>query len=371
MKICEVLALLNESKQLNEGFYAYHCTRAQIEEFNDDHDNKESGRGAFWGPGTYFEILDRDGNFHDYGDESSMTGYRKGKGQQYKVYVDLKPEQLLDTNKSFNDYGMSFSFEEAFDFIINSSLMYRWSTGFDYVLKKFLKLKKEHNNFNTIADKRRAYGDLIKIIDGYTFALGGLRGYRYNCVSRSNSLFDFKRIIKSNKENAFFDDVSRYAKEAVEFLGNKDYNPDIETKIKEDVAAGYRHPAGAEALLKVIKFLGDSKKIEESFNKYIQSFFKMVKVSLNKLPMAVFLNHRFSMKDIKWCMEKFGVYGKIVPEKGLNDNGKPRQYLILWKTTGIVKKVGERYKKSEKFTDEIEDEAQAEEIDNMLQYAGA
>jgi hypothetical protein len=68
-------------------------------------------------------------------------------------------------------------------------------------------------------------------------------------------------------------------------------------------------------------------------------------------------------------MKNLHVYGKIVPEKGLND-ANPRKYLIMWRTSGIVKKVGERYKKSEKFTDEIEDEAQDEEIDNMLQYAG-
>lgn len=369
MKICEALALLNEYKQLNEGFYAYHCTRAQIEEFDDSHDNKESGRGAFWGPGTYFEILDRDGNFDDYGDESYFSGYRKGKGQQYKVYIDLKPEQILDTNKSFNDYGMTFSLEEAFDFIINSPLMYRWSTGFHDKLEKFLKLKKEHNNFNTIADKRKAYGKLIRIIDLYTKnVITRLRNH--NHTGRSKSLFSFKILIDTGEKSNFLYDIERYAKAAVEFLGNDDYNPDIETKIKEDVATGYRHPAGAEALLNIIKFLGDSKKIEKSFNKYIQFFFKMVKLSLNKLPMSVFLNHRFSMEDIRWCMEKFGVYGKIVPEKGLND-GKPRQYLIMWKTTGIVKKVGERYKKAAKFSDEFEDEAQSEEINDMLQYAGA
>ena len=69
-------------------------------------------------------------------------------------------------------------------------------------------------------------------------------------------------------------------------------------------------------------------------------------------------------------MDNFNVYGKIVPEIG-NGSGGERRYLIMWKTTGIVKKVGERHRKEDKFSDEIEDEAQAEEIDNMLQYAGA
>lgn len=55
MKIYEVLSLLKESsllekaEQLNEGFYAYHCTRSQIEEFNDDHTNAESGNRSILG----------------------------------------------------------------------------------------------------------------------------------------------------------------------------------------------------------------------------------------------------------------------------------------------------------------------------------
>lgn len=362
MKICDVLALLNETKQLNEGFYAYHCTRAQIEEFNDEHDNAASGAGAFWGPGTYFEILDRDGNFDDYGDESEMSGYRKGKGQQYKVYVNLKPKQLLDTTKSFNEYGLKFSTEEALKFLLNSSLLDH-DRFFAKGLKNFFELKKEYNNFNGIFSKRSALPYLIQIIDNYIRNIN-------NFVSKIKTPFKFEKIINSIEKSRFISVIKQYSKLAAEILGNGDFSPEIENEIKEKVTSGEMYQAGAEELIKTVKYLGTAKKVEQTFMNYLQLFFKIIKTSLNKLPMYIFLKWRTSPEDITWFMKNLGVYGKIVPESGLNDTN-PRQYLIMWKTTGIVKKVGERYKKAAKFSDEIEDEAQMKEIDDMLQYAGA
>ena len=363
-KIYDFLNLVKKTKQINEGFYAYHCTRAQIEEFSDSHDNAASGAGAFWGPGTYFEILDKDGNFDDYGDESLMSGYRKGKGQQYKVYVDLKPEQLLDTTKSFNDYGMKFTTEEAIEFILKSPLRDHDNSGCEKSLRDFFTLKENYDNFNNIIDKRASLALLIKIIDDFN-------GSMTDKIDSRNlkSPIKFERILNTVEKSKFINNIQQYSNEAANILGEDDFNDEIENKIKEQVASGERYEAGANNLLKVLKYLGDSKKVEQMFAKYLQLFFKVIKISVNKLPMYFFLRWRTSEDDIKWFMKNLHVYGKIVPEKGLND-ANPRKYLIMWKTSGIVKKVGERYKKSEKFTDEIEDEAQDEEIDNMLQYAG-
>lgn len=362
MKICDVLALLNEPEQLNEGFYAYHCTRAQIEEFKDEHENEATNAGAFWGSGTYFEVLDRDGNFSDYGDESFVSGYRKGKGQQYKVYIDLEPQQILDTTKSFNDYGLNFSTEEAIDFILHSPLLEHdgWR---DRSIKKFFELKEQNNNFNDIFSKRSALPHLIQIIDGYINSMQS----NGNKVATN---FKFKKIIDSIEKSKFISTAIQYSKYAAEILGENDFNDDAENKLKEMIASGDISQAAGSMILSVMKYLGDTKKVEQMVNHYIQFFFKVIKVTLNKYPMYCFIRWRSTANDIKWFMKKLGVYGKIVPETGLNDSGS-RRYLIMWKTTGIVKKVGERYKKSEKFTDEIEDEAQQDEIDNMLQYAGA
>jgi hypothetical protein len=318
--------------------------------------------GAFWGPGTYFEVLDKDGNFDDYGDESVMGGYRKGKGQQYKVYIDLKPEQILDTNKSFNDYGLEFSTEEALKFLLNSPLLAH-DRFFDKVLKSFFDLKRKYNNFNDIFSKRSALPYLINFIDSY---IGSIN----DSVSGIKTPFKFEKIINSVEKSRFMTVIKQYSERAAEVLGEGDFNPEMENEIKEKVASGEMYQAGAEGLIRTLKYLGTAKKVEQMFVNYLQLFFRIVKISLNKLPMYIFLKWRTSPEDIKWFMKNLGVYGKMVPERGIND-ANPRQYLIMWKTTGIVKKVGERYKKGTKFSDEIEDEAQAEEIDNMLQYAGA
>lgn len=360
-KIYEFLNLIKETKKLNEGFYAYHCTRAQIEEFDDSHDNASSGAGAFWGPGTYFEMLDRDGNFSDYGDESVMSGYKKGKGQQYKVYVDLKPEQILDTTKSFNDFGLKFSIEESLQFILKSSLI-EHDRFFYKDIKEFFKLKKKYNNFNDIISKRKSLPYLMEVVNDYISNL-------QNATADIKVDFNFKKILNNEDSKSMYD-VKQYSEVVADILGENDYSSEKENEIREKLNADGYSEAAILKILSTMDYLGNIKKVERLISNYVQLFFKIIKISLNKLPMYIFLKWRTTHEDIKWFMKNLGVYGKIVPERGLNDSN-PRRYLIMWKTTGLVKKVGERYKKSEKFTDEIEDEAQDEEIDNMLQYAGS
>lgn len=317
--------------------------------------------GAFWGPGTYFEVLDKDGNFDDYG---QYGGYRKGQGQQYKVYIDLDPKQVLDTTKSFNDYGMSFSTEEAIDFILNSSLM-RDGHLLTKELKIFFELKNTYNNFNDIISKRAAFG---KLIETYNVCVQALTR---NSIGGMEYPFTFNPIFSDDREqHTLVSDIKQYGEMAAELLGENNFTPEIENTFNRMVETGEIGTGAAARLLKAIKFLGDRKKVEQLFSKIITAFFRMIKESLNKYPMFHFLEWRSTKAHIKWFMDNFNVYGKIVPEIG-NGSGGERRYLIMWKTTGIVKKVGERRRKEDKFSDEIEDEAQAEEIDNMLQYAGA
>lgn len=348
---------LSKISTINEGFYAYHCTRADLENFTDaEHNNVTSGNGQYYGYGTYFEILDKDENAMDY------LADEKSGGKQYKVYIDLKENQLLDLDKSFRENGKSLSVEEVEEFFNVENLPSSFIKG------KYSEFKEAYDDFYDFSHKNKKLSSSKSIINSFI-----------NLIENANHLVNLLNEYNKSKKfkvNLFLknDEIEKLRR--CSFLLSIYYRykfsniDDLINFIQE------KYPDQMDNLNEVLPYI----KEKGGFGGILEMMYDMAPKTKNIIPILinnisldkVLETHTFE-KQIKWIRKHFDVWGKIVSETS-RKSGKPCKYLILWKTKGIAKIVGHRKRREndldKQFTDEIEDEKEQDMISGMLDYAG-
>lgn len=343
---------LSKFSTINEGFYAYHCTRADLEDFTDEeHTNVTSGNGQAHGYGTYFEILDKDANADDYlADENAN-------GKQYKVYIDLKENQLLDLDKSFRDNGKTLSAKEIKEFLKIRNLPSQ------YIAEKITSLK---NHYDEFYGKKKAHASKT-FIDKFISLIEDAN-HLINIVNTKNTknfkinLIMDSEVLKNTKSSFFFYNIMK--------INNVKSVDDLSNFIQE------KYPEQMELFKNLLPFINE----KGGFSGLLSMIYdvapktlNIIPIMVNNLPLKEVLNPHTFKTQIEWIRKHFDVWGKILSVNSIK-SGKPCKYLILWKTKGIAKIVGHRKRREndldKQFTDEIEDEKEQDMISGMLDYAG-
>ena len=348
---------LSKFSMINEGFYAYHCTRADLENFTDaEHNNVTSGNGQYYGYGTYFEILDKNENAMDY-----LVDEKAG-GKQYKVYIDLKDNQLLDLDKSFRENGKSLSVEEVEEFFnvekLPSSFIKGKCSNFKEAYDDFYDFSRKNKKMTS---SKSIINPFINLIENANHLVNLLNQYNKSKKFRVNLFLKNDEIEKLRRCSFLLSIYHRYKFSNIDDLINfiQEKYPDQMENLNE-VLPYIREKGGFEGIIEMMYDMAPNTK-------------NIIPILINNIPLKIVLETHTFEKQIKWIRKHFDVWGKIVSETS-RKSGKPCKYLILWKTKGIAKIVGHRKRREndldKQFTDEIEDEKEQDMISGMLDYAG-
>lgn len=317
-------------KLLTEGLYAWHVSEADLAEFDDELHNIVNGH--LYGLGTYYEIGRPDKNY---------DAYHRGRNRltQYKVWVNLKDNQLLDLSgtKSLNQINKPLTLNQIM--LLHRALVFQPKAR--DIIDDLLKMRND-KEYYIDPDKSNV------IEQNKDYAL-------YSKISYlKNILWNMIDILYPHKNNS-----DEYWREKYEFtvghlrrMGLYDYFKLADSGQSSDLNPYKYHIKNDDDFITLTKF---ASKLEAML-------FPLLTKVINAAPMMRFFEYGFDYSSqIKLIMSMLGVYGIIVdPESTLAPDIR---YLILWKNKGIVSVLGRRKKIHQQF----DDEAEAQEIADWIE----
>lgn len=301
-------------KLLKEGFYAWHVSPYDIKKFDDVEQPKTIG--SDYGKGTYYEIASPENNYNM---------YHRGRAYntQYKVYINLNKNQLLDfsSGKSLNQMNKSINLDQLIT-LYNVDI-------FEFEARNVISGLYAWFNKKNIKD------------DDYTLYLQ-ITGKYHNILKALELVYGKKATekIKDLGLEKYINIAEKYYKNISPSRANEQYH------IKNDE---------------------DYMTLSQLNEKLTQLLPSVILYAINNAPISNIMTKGFKADNkIKTVMSIFKVYGFIVIPDGYNETSNVK-YLILWKNTGIVSILGKRKKLHQQF----DDEAEAQEIADWMDRGDA